>query len=182
MRSTRSACRPLIRPGRWIPALAMSLLARPTRAQDVTSLGKVVTDSVCSYHTCALTIAPRWNGLAVLTGSAGPELANLHFFVPRSITATLAGRESATVGADSAAGYARRALRLRRTGAALTDAGILLSAAAALHAMRDHGHRRRDAAIAGAGGTVLLLSIPFQFAADGALSRAVWWHNLRYVR
>jgi len=25
------------------------------------------------------------------------------------------------------------------------------------------------------------VSVPLQFAADGALSRAVWWHNLRYT-
>jgi hypothetical protein len=28
----------------------------------------------------------------------------------------------------------------------------------------------------------LMLSIPLQFAADGALSRAVWWHNRRYSK
>jgi hypothetical protein len=36
--------------------------------------------------------------------------------------------------------------------------------------------------IGGAGLTALLVSVPIQFAADGALSRAVWWHNVRYVR
>jgi len=165
-----------------IIALAMMLLARPTHAQSVAPVGRFATDSVCSYRTCALTIAPRWNGLAVVAGEAGPRLANLHFLVPRNITAVLAGPHEAAVGADSAAAYARRAVQLRRAGAALTDAGLLLGAVAALHALDDDSHRRRDAQMAGVGGAALLLSIPLQFAADGALSRAVWWHNLRYVR
>ena len=36
--------------------------------------------------------------------------------------------------------------------------------------------------VAAAGLAALTISVPFQFAADGALSRAVWWHNLRYAR
>lgn len=172
----------LVRAGCCLSMLAMILLARPTRAQVTEPFGRVMTDSVCSYRTCALTIAPRWNGLGVFSGSAGPQLANLNFFVPRSISTTLVGRDPAVSGADSAAAYARSALRLRRTGAVLTDGGLLLGAATVLHAIRDHGHRRRDAVVGGVGGAVLLLGIPFQFAADGALSHAVWWHNLRYVR
>jgi hypothetical protein len=27
----------------------------------------------------------------------------------------------------------------------------------------------------------LFISVPLQFAADGALSKAVWWHNVRYA-
>ena len=41
---------------------------------------------------------------------------------------------------------------------------------------------RSDQVVGGAGLTALLVSVPLQFAADGALSRAVWWHNLRYAR
>jgi hypothetical protein len=175
-------CRPLSRACCAILALLMPLLARPTHAQSVRPLGSVVTDSACSYRTCALTIAPRWNGLAVLSGGVGPQVANLHFPIPRDITPALAGPDATVVGADSAATHARHAMRLRRTGAVLTDIGLLLGAAAALHALRDDRHRRRDATVAGVGGAFLLLSIPFQFAADGALSRAVWWHNVRYAR
>jgi len=39
-----------------------------------------------------------------------------------------------------------------------------------------------DRVVGGAGLAALLVSVPIQFAADGALSRAVWWHNLRYAR
>jgi hypothetical protein len=41
---------------------------------------------------------------------------------------------------------------------------------------------RRDRVVAAAGVASLQVSIPIQFAADGALGRAVWWHNLRYAR
>jgi len=182
MASHLCARRALSRASGCIPALAMVLLARPTRAQSAVSHGSLVPDSVCSYRTCALTIAPRWNGLAVLSGAAGPTRASLHFLVPRDITAALTGPDPAVVGADSVAAYARHAMRLRRTGAALTDAGLLLGAVAALRTLRADDHRKRDAQMAGVGGAVLLLSVPFQFAADAALSRAVWWHNLRYAR
>ena len=181
MSSALRVRRALFRAGCCLPALVMTL-APSVRAQSVRSLGSPVSNSACSYRTCALTIAPRWNGLAVVAGDGGPQLANLHFLVPRSVTAALVGPDPGVVGADSAAAYARRAERLRRTGAALTDAGLLLGAAAAIHAFRAHDRANRDATLAGVGGAVLLLSVPFQFAADGALSRAVWWHNLRYVR
>lgn len=32
-----------------------------------------------------------------------------------------------------------------------------------------------------AGLGALFISVPLQFAADGALSKAVWWHNVRYA-
>jgi len=32
------------------------------------------------------------------------------------------------------------------------------------------------------GVAALGVSVPFQFAADGALSKAIWWYNLRYAR
>jgi len=41
---------------------------------------------------------------------------------------------------------------------------------------------RTEQVVGGAGLAALLVSVPLQFAADGALSRAVWWHNARYVR
>ena len=45
------------------------------------------------------------------------------------------------------------------------------------------GHvRRSDGIVAAVGAGAFALSVPFQFAADGMLSRAVWWHNARYAR
>ena len=45
----------------------------------------------CTYDLCALNIAPRWNGLAVVRASDGPQVANLNFFLPRDITSSLRG-------------------------------------------------------------------------------------------
>jgi hypothetical protein len=136
----------------------------------------------CTYRACALVIAPRWNGLAVVRAADGRQVANLHFFWPRDVSAALAGPEPALVpGADSAAAEARRAVRLRRVGAVLTDGGILLGAVALVRAVKARQLRRSDGLIAVAGAATLGVSIPVQFAADGALSRAVWWHNARYA-
>lgn len=135
----------------------------------------------CGYRECALGIAPRWNGLALVRGVRGEPVANLGFFWPRDVSATLRGAEATAPGADAAVREARRALRLRRIGALLTDAGGVAIAVAAARAARSGGGRP-TALLAGGGGLALVLSVPFQFAADGALSRAVWWHNQRYAR
>ena len=168
---------------RVVLVLTALLVARAMPAQTTPTPGAFPADGTCDYRRCALTIAPRWNGLAVVAGDGGPTVANLHFLLPRDITASLTGSDSrGAIGADSAAVYARRALRLRRAGAALTDAGLVLGVVAALHASQGQRNAGRTTALAAAGGAALAVSIPLQFAADGALSRAVWWHNLRYAR
>jgi hypothetical protein len=136
----------------------------------------------CAYTACALNIAPRWNGLAVVRGSDGPPLANLNFFWPRDITASLRGPAPFPAGADSAAAQARRAVRIRRIGAAFTDVGLVAGAIGAVGAFRAGRIRTTDGVLLGVGGAALGVSVPLQFAADGALSRAVWWHNRRYAR
>ena len=176
--TTRCACRALA-----FALLSLVPLARTARAQRVQAAEvRVPTTAACDYQACALTIAPRWNGLAVVAGTSGRTVTNLQFLIPRGISSALAGRGDATIGADSVAAYAHRAVQLRRAGAALTDAGILLGGAAAIYAIRSDGNARRTTALAAGGGALLSLSIPLQVAADGALSRAVWWHNLRYAR
>ncbi len=132
-------------------------------------------DSACSYARCALGIAPRWNGLALVRGTAATPVANLNFFWPRPLDGALAG-------SDSAARYGARAVRVRRVAAVLTDGGGLLLAyalARRLNAGRFPDDARAAAALGAAG---VAVSVPLQFAADGHLSRAVWWHNLRYAR
>lgn len=135
----------------------------------------------CSYRECALSIAPTWNGLAIVRGADGRRVANLNFFLPRDITPALRGEPSA-IGADSALAHAERALALRRAAAVLTDVGGVAMVAALVHAASG-GRADRSAKVAGGAGlAALIVSVPIQFAADGALSRAVWWHNLRYAR
>src|SRR5215211_5704469 len=109
----------------------------------------------CDYRNCALGIAPAWSGLRVV---------------------------SPAFEGSEARRNARRAVALRRAGAFLTDAGILLGGFVAVQAVSQGrlGASARPIAIAGA--TALALSVPLQFAADGALSRAVWWHNVRFAR
>jgi hypothetical protein len=148
--------------------------------------GQVVTvvDTVarCDYRLCALAIAPKWNGLAVVRGGSGRAVANLNFFLPRDIARQLDSFDRRTIGSDSAATYVQRAVRLRRAGAFFTDLGLLSVAAAGTRALISQSNKRTNAFVAAAGFGALTISVPLQFAADGALSRAVWWHNLRYAR
>ena len=64
----------------------------------------------------------------------------------------------------------------------LPDMGGVAMTVAIIRAASAGRASRSDEVVGGAGLTALLISVPLQFAADGALSRAVWWHNLRYAR
>ncbi|HEX8850640.1 MAG TPA: hypothetical protein VF761_14015 [Gemmatimonadaceae bacterium] len=157
-----------------LAALALLPTARVARGQE--------TAAACDYRACALGIVPTWNGLAVVRGSDGPRVANLNFFWPRSIESALRGPTPLLPGADSAAASARRAVGLRRIGALLTDAGLIGGVVTAARVVNRGRAGRGDQRAAGAALGALVLSVPFQFAADGALSRAVWWHNARFAR
>lgn len=135
----------------------------------------------CDYRHCALGISPRWNGLAVIGGASEADVATLHFFWPRDISAQVAGNMSAP-GADSALAAAKSAVRLRRAGAAFTDVGVLVAAAGVVSALSSRHVSAMQGALIGAGVASISISVPLQFAADGALSRAVWWHNRRFAR
>lgn len=172
---------------RWRASIAvLALIAEGTpsvgHAQSVAANANGPITSRCDYATCALSIAPTWNGLAVVHGVQGERVANLNFFWPREISGALGGSDARAPGLDSAVAQARRAVRIRRVGAALTDAGLAMAVAGTAGALHAGRARRSDAILAGAGIAALGLSVPFQFAADGALSRAVWWHNVRYAR
>lgn len=117
----------------------------------------------------------------VVRGLAGQRVANLNFFLPRDISPSLRGDSTAT-SADSALAYAQRAVALRRAAAVLTDVGGVAVIVALVHAASAGRANRGDRLTGGTGIAALLVSVPIQFAADGALSRAVWWHNLRYAR
>lgn len=152
-------------------------------AIDAFAQPTVVADSVsgCDYRVCALTIAPRWNGLAIVRGTSGATIANLGFFMPHDISAELGANDRRAIGSDSVGSAARRALHLRRIGAVLTDAGLAAMIFAGARGLTSAPDKRTNLVVAAAGAGVLGLSVPFQFGADGALSRAVWWHNLRYA-
>ena len=155
-------------------AAAAALLASSALGAQQAATG-VAADGACSYERCALGIAPTWSGLNVVRGADGTRVASLGFFWPRGLTRVFAG-------SDSASRYAARAVRVRRGGALLTDAGLMLLGYAAARQLRDGGMRDGDRVVAGVGAASLAASVPLQFAADGLLSRAVWWHNARFGR
>lgn len=139
-------------------------------------------DSVISYRSAALSIAPRWDGLAVVRGANRQTVANLHFFWPRDITAELRGTDTTAIGLDSLTRHVQRAVALRRAGAGFTDLGMLTMTVAIVRSLRDGRLATRDQQLAAAAVGALVVSVPIQFAADGELSRAVWWHNIRFAR
>jgi len=158
--------------------VAMLTVARAAGAQDA---GTSRAEGACSYRDCGVGIAPAWNGLLVVRGSEQRRMANLNFFLPRDISPVLRG-DPAALGADSALTHAERSVALRRAGAVLTDVGAVAVVVAIVHAASAGKANANDRVVGGAGLAALLVSVPIQFAADGALSRAVWWHNLRYAR
>jgi len=146
---------------RRLPALLASLaIGAPLEAQ-------LPTPAPCAaYDRCALGLAPRWSGLALVRGTGGERAGELGFFWARDVRPVFAG-------SDSALRYAGRAVAARRVGAVLTDAGAALLVL---------GAARRGPRTLGAGVALLSASVPAQFVADGWLSRAVWWHNARFAR
>ena len=156
-------------------AIALLALAAPVAAQAPAK------SSACNYQSCALTIVPAWNGLAVSRGDTEERVANLNFFAPRDITAVLRGDPSAP-GANEAATHARQAVRVRRMAAAFTNVGVGALVIALARNRIDGADDGLQTILTIGGATAFSVSVPLQFAADGALSRAVWWHNVRYSR
>ena len=163
-----------------LPAMAVSARAHLARAQGAPAQSAPMQSKPCSYEACALTITPKWSGLVAEPPNRGWPSANLSFLWPHDISAALRGADGSVRGADSAAAYGRRAVRLRTIGVTLTHGSVLLAGVAAVRASR--AGNRWDRGLVTLAGAAFLTSVPFHFAADGALSRAVWWHNLRYVR
>jgi hypothetical protein len=128
----------------------------------------------CSYAQCALGIVPAWNGLLVTQGASHTRLANLGFFWTGSLDHVFAPN-------DSALAYGRRAVRVRRTAALLTDVGALALGYAAVRGLSNGRLNGGDRAVAIVGGATFAVSVPLQFSADGLLSRAVWWRNSRFA-
>lgn len=127
----------------------------------------------CSYTRCALGIVPAWNGLVVTRGVEQTRVGNLGFFRTRSLTPLFAG-------SDSAVAYGNRAVRVRRVAALLTDAGGVALAYGAVRAIAAGRLDGNDRLVVVTGGAAFAVSVPLQFAADGLLSRAIWWKNAEY--
>ena len=152
-------------------ALLAALPAIPVNAQRPASR----TDLNCTYQTCALGLAPVWNGLEVTRGDSERRAAMLGFLLPEDISHVFADDAEAR-------DVARDAFRIRQIGAALTDAGIILGATGLARALYRWNWDGLSTGLTLAGGASLAAGIPFQFAADGALSRAVWLFNRRFSK
>ena len=157
-----------------ILALTLAALSLPVGL----ALSQTQSDSICTYRRCALGITPSWNGLAVVRGVDQQRVTNLSFFWPRDIGPTFS--TGAGPGAESARLEARDAVRLRRFAAALTDAGLVLGGYTLTRAAANGKLKGADKAIGIGAAAAFAVSVPLQFAADGALSRAVWWYNTRF--
>jgi hypothetical protein len=151
------------------------LLATLALATPAARLAAQASAPECSYERCALTLEPRWSGLALVRGADRTRVGELGFLWPGDVRRALAGSDSALV-------FGRRAVVTRRVGAALTDGGAALLALGAVRALHDGRLRGPGARTAAAGFLLLGASVPAQFAADGWLSRAVWWYNARFAR
>ena len=132
------------------------------------------TQAPCNYARCALGIVPAWNGLLITQGASHSRVANLGFFWTGSLDAVFAPN-------DSALAYSRRAVRVRRTAAVLTDVGALALGYAAVRGLSTGRLEGTDRTVALIGGASFAVSVPLQFAADGLLSRAIWWRNAEYA-
>ena len=66
-------------------AVLLLLCSSPTLAQPVLPEAHAQwrANDKCTYARCALSIAPAWNGLDVVSGSSGTRVTGLGFFWPR---------------------------------------------------------------------------------------------------
>jgi hypothetical protein len=127
----------------------------------------------CTYQNCALGLSPAWNGIDVTRGEDQVRVTSLGFFFPQDITHAF--RDD-----PEAMDVARDAVRLRQAAAILTDAGLVLTATGLARALFQRDFDTLSTALTVVGGVSFMGGVPLQFAADGALSRAVWLYNRRF--
>jgi hypothetical protein len=149
---------------------AIALTAIPVAAS-----AQARTPANCTYQTCALGLAPVWDGLAVVRGDSEKRVATLGFFLPGDVSAVFEDDPDAL---DAA----RDAVQIRQIGAALSDGGLLLAATGIARGLFRRDWDGLSTILTAAGAASLGVSVPFQFAADGQLSRAVWLFNRRFAR
>ncbi len=162
-------------PNRILFALALTVALTRGLAAQAADPPVARADSICTYSSCGLGLAPSLISLDVVRGARAERVARLGFLWPGEVRPLFAG-------SDSAVAFAGRAVRTRRRASVLTDAGLLLLGGAAIVAAK-RGEIDRTGAGLGAGGLALLAaSYPVQLRADEHLSKAVWWYNTRFTR
>jgi hypothetical protein len=140
----------------------------------VAAADSTAIDTACIYRHCALGVLPVWNGLVVVRGETEERVAHLGFFWARDVSPIFADQPQALE-------YAHRAVRTRRTAALLTDLGVVLMVTGIVGTLAVEGGDEAYKALAIGGAVSFGIGVPLQFAADGQLSRAVWWHNTRFA-
>ena len=150
---------------------AAAFLPSRATAQDVA----VLPGPNCTYESCALGLAPAWNGLSITRGISQREIANLGFFWPSDIRPVFSDNAPALEAATEA-------LRVRTVAAVLTDVGLVLLGTGLARAGFQREFDGFSRVLTGVGAASLGISVPLHFAADGYLARAVWWHNRRFSR
>jgi hypothetical protein len=169
---SRSAVDPLaLRSRAFLLALTVAALTLHAKC----ALADSAPADTCTYRSCALAVVPAWNGLDLVKGEREERVGRLGFLWTRDVRPVFAGEPRALE-------FAGRAVRTRRTAAIFTDLGGALLVAALAGGLADTGHPGGWQALAIGGGVVFAIGVPLQFAADGNLSRAVWWANLRLAR
>jgi len=163
---------PRMSPRAALPLLFAMLLLVGSSARVA---AQSTADDSCTYRRCALAVVPAWNGLDLVRGERGERVGRLGFLWTRDVSPIFAGDPRAL-------GFAKRAVRTRRTAAFFTDVGGALLLMALAGGLADRAHSDRWQAIAIGGGATFAVSVPLQFAADGHLSRAVWWLDARFAR
>ena len=139
------------------------------------SSAQVRAEPNCTYQSCALGLVPVWNGLAIVRGESERRVGSLGFFMPGDVSEIFRDDRDAFAAAEDA-------YELRRVGAALTDAGLILVATGLARAVFQREFDKLSGGLTLGGALSLGAGVPFQFAADGALSRAVWLYNRRFSR
>lgn len=171
----RCRCARLVTMNRQINTLCAIAIAIASATSAGEASAQAGSDPNCTYERCALGLVPAWNGLTITRGESERVVGNLGFFMPGDVTSLFEGDPAALDAATDA-------VTVRRVGAVLTDAGIVLLATGLARAAFHRDFDTFSKALMLTGGLSLAASVPVQFAADGLLSRAVWLYNRRYAR
>ena len=136
----------------------------PERSQSATESTGTVAPACTAYLDCALRVESSIRGgLHIVRGADGSRAAALGPLRAAALVQVFSAN-------DSASFHAQRFIVAERTNRMLTLGGVIFGAVGL-------ASERRMNVLTGAGAGLLLGSIPYQVAAQRALSRAVWWYN-----
>jgi hypothetical protein len=159
--------RTLIRFEFFAVGLLLMAAPAPANAQAVASCD--------AYTACALSVVPRWTGVAVLRGEQQTHVATLRVSVFRSLDP-----DRVFAGDSLAVAFGRQSLRSARTAAVLSHVGTIAMLVAVVRA-DDRGFDDTDGALMISGAVVGMVSVPFQLRASRQLVQAAWTYNRRFA-